>query len=112
MSDDVLSSDECELCERVMPLTEHHLYPKDQHKRLVKKSKMTSDFLLKNTAMVCRPCHSAIHKTFTNKQLADRYYSIELLCEEQPILDWIEFARKQKTYHKSDPLNKGFRYSK
>ena len=114
-----LADDECELCEKQMPLTAHHLYPKDQHKRLVKQKKntgqnyaFTAAFLSGHTAMICRQCHSAIHKMFTNRQLADRYYSIELLCEEDKVIRWVEYARKQRTYDKSDASCKGVRYAK
>lgn len=106
-----LASNECELCERIMPLSKHHLYPKDQHKRLIKQKKMSRDELLANTTEICRPCHSAIHRFFTNRVLADRLHSIELLIEEEKIIDWVKYARKQRTYTKKDSVTKGFKYA-
>jgi hypothetical protein len=32
-------------------------------------------------AMVCRPCHNAIHRNFDNKTLAMQYSSVEKLMQ-------------------------------
>lgn len=109
-SEEELGPNDCELCEREMPLTDHHLYPKDQHKRMMKRNKMSRDKLLSTITKICRPCHTAIHKLFGNKELADRLYSIELLCEEEKIINHVNYIRKQRVYTKNDALAKGVRY--
>jgi len=109
--EEYLSPDQCELCERVMPIHHHHLYPKEEHKRLIKREKMDKKYLLSYTACVCNPCHSAIHRIFTNRQLADRYHTIEALVEDEDILNWIEYVRKQRTITKKQVL-KGAKYQK
>lgn len=111
MSEEYLSSNQCELCERVMPIHHHHLYPKEEHKRLIKRKKMDKKYLLSNTACVCNPCHSAIHRIFTNRQLADSYHTIEDLVEDQNILNWIEFIRKKRIISK-DQVLRGAKYHK
>lgn len=50
----------CELCERLTRVTAHHLRPKEMHQRLLKKG-FTREELAK-CAMICRPCHSAVHR--------------------------------------------------
>eukprot|EP00878_Enallax_costatus_P025008 GHUV01026725.1.p1 GENE.GHUV01026725.1~~GHUV01026725.1.p1 ORF type:complete len:384 (+),score=121.40 GHUV01026725.1:1111-2262(+) len=68
----------CALCGRHMPLTKHHLIPRDVHKEF-KKRGFTFD-QLQSGLHVCRPCHSAIHKAVPdNKELAMHYSTLENL---------------------------------
>jgi hypothetical protein len=82
----------CPMCERTLPLTAHHLIPREVHQRYIAKG-FARDFL--NTClMCCRPCHSAIHRMYTNKELGATYNTLEKLLEQDNIQSWISFASK------------------
>ena len=71
----------CPLCER--PLTEssksdHHLIPKSQKG--------------KETVTIHLLCHNTIHATFTEKQLARKYSTIEALREQPAIQEFIAWV--------------------
>jgi len=83
----------CLLCEREKSLTEHHLIPKQMHKRL--KKKYSKDELNK-TISICRDCHSQIHKLFSEKLLALKYNTLELLKIAPGLEKFITWVRKQK----------------
>jgi len=88
----------CGLCLREMPLTYHHLIPKQEAHRY--REKMSKEELARGV-LVCRPCHSAIHKTFSNPLLASSYRTIERLLDESdattlPLRRWTEFAARQR----------------
>jgi hypothetical protein len=72
----------CELCEReVQRITKHHLLPKS------KGGKNTE------TVNLCQPCHSTIHHTFSNKELARNFTSLAALKSAgalQKYLEWIK----------------------
>lgn len=64
----------CELCERMAPrnaITKHHLNPRSRPKRIGRAG----------VAVVCVPCHLAIHQTFSNKELGARFYTIQRIRE-------------------------------
>lgn len=71
----------CCLCERkVSFVSKHHLLPKQ------KGGKHTE------TVDLCQPCHSTIHLTFSNQELARSFRTISDLKQAQPLqkyLDWI-----------------------
>ena len=53
--------------------------------------------LLNNTALICRPCHSMVHNLRENFELAENYYSIELLLTDENVIKHCKWANKQKT---------------
>ena len=56
-----LAHNECEMCERVTPLTRHHLFPRSQVKHFKKRGFCPPGRSVDEVAAVCRQCHSAIH---------------------------------------------------
>ncbi|KAI9105834.1 hypothetical protein DFS34DRAFT_644639 [Phlyctochytrium arcticum] len=78
--DDDADDDEglCALCTRSMPLTFHHLYPRQTHSLLLKRNLITTA-QTQSGIHICRPCHSAIHRMIDNKTLAREYASLEAL---------------------------------
>ncbi len=56
----------CELCQKLNPLTRHHLIPK---------SVRYDDSI----CLLCRGCHDLIHWTFSNRELAEKYNTVEKL---------------------------------
>ena len=124
---------ECELCEREIKLTRHHLIPKTTWSKFKKKipqavEAMTSgqedkarmilggtlaDDLpseivanpnntillrrfLSQTCNICRPCHSTVHTLHNELELAEKFYTIDKLLEDQILLKFCKWASKQK----------------
>jgi hypothetical protein len=75
----------CELCEREVERTSrHHLLPKQ------KGGKHT------RTVDLCQPCHSTIHRTFTNTELARQFTTIEALREAEQMAVYLEWIRRRR----------------
>lgn len=73
----------CELCNRnVSIITEHHLIPLEKGGKKF------------NTIHLCTSCHTAIHSLFTNRELAARFNSLELLKRDVKIIKFLKFIEK------------------
>ena len=94
--DDLLPPGSCEMCERLMPLTVHHLYPREVQKKCLKRGLMTDADRLQK-ASICRQCHNTIHRLYENEHLALNLNSIDKLLQEDGIQNWVSYARKQKS---------------
>ncbi|KAI0072488.1 hypothetical protein K474DRAFT_1667784 [Panus rudis PR-1116 ss-1] len=86
---------ECEICEREVPLTYHHLIPREVHTKVLKK-KWHPEHMLNSVAWLCRPCHSAVHSVASNEELAKDFYTVDLLLEREDIQRWRKYASKQR----------------
>ncbi|KAL7277952.1 hypothetical protein ACG7TL_007902 [Trametes sanguinea] len=86
---------ECEICEREVPLTYHHLIPREVHDK-VRKKKWHPDSMLNSVAWLCRPCHSAVHHAADNETLAREFYTVDRLLEREDIQKWRKYAAKQR----------------
>lgn len=72
----------CPLCERPnYNPSDHHLVPKSRGGTVTK--------------TICRDCHSAIHATFTNKELEREYASIDALLAHPELAAQIRFIARQ-----------------
>jgi len=107
---------ECELCTRVLELTFHHLIPKETHGRYLNRSlprgvaeaavesglaerlepQPTREFLNSHGAMLCRFCHSTVHRHAPNAVLAERFNTTAKLREPAEIMRFVAFCCKQK----------------
>jgi hypothetical protein len=75
----------CELCGReVQILSRHHLVPREEGGRYGA------------TAELCQPCHSTIHLTFTNRDLAVQYNSIPALQQAEPLQKYLKWVRNKR----------------
>ena len=75
----------CSLCEReVNYITTHHLTPKSEGGKFSEKIPL------------CQPCHSTIHKTFTNKELAKIYNEIIYLKESEKLKGYLKWIKRQE----------------
>lgn len=81
----------CVLCYRETKLTRHHTIPREMHERVAKRLG-TSKAVLNQTIPVCRMCHNAIHRFFTNKELALELHTLELLQENEKIQKYAKWA--------------------
>ena len=85
---------ECEICEREhLPLTYHHLIPRQMHAKAIKRG-WHRDWELNKVAWLCRACHSYVHKIATNEELARELYSIEMLMERADVQKWAAWVGK------------------
>ncbi|GAX14748.1 hypothetical protein FisN_11Hu292 [Fistulifera solaris] len=119
-----LGEGECELCERSMRLTRHHLVPRCTWSRLEPRMLralegsssvdgleslldriQTSDAFtnkqrvrqaLQMTCAICRPCHTTIHQTHDNVTLALQFNTVDKLLEDKTIYSFCQWANKQR----------------
>lgn len=78
----------CELCQRTMErLTTHHLVPR----QAVKRKKAESG----PTVEICSACHRQIHTLFNNKELAQRFNTLEKLKNEPKMQKFLNWIKKQ-----------------
>ncbi|OKL38844.1 HNH endonuclease family protein [Pontibacter flavimaris] len=75
----------CELCGReVLNLSRHHLVPREEGGRYGA------------TAELCQPCHSTLHLTFSNRELAQLYNSIPALQQAAPLQKYLKWVRGKR----------------
>ncbi|KAF8152376.1 hypothetical protein B0H34DRAFT_663602 [Crassisporium funariophilum] len=86
---------ECEICDREVPLTYHHLIPRSVHSKVLKKG-WHSEAMINSVAWLCRPCHSVVHHVASNEDLARSYYTLQLLLEREDVQKWQKYAAKQR----------------
>lgn len=86
--------DGCEICQREqLPLTYHHLIPRQVHAKVVKRG-WHGEWELQKVAWLCRACHSFVHKIASNEELAREWYSVELLLEREDVQKWAGWVGK------------------
>lgn len=72
----------CPLCERPnLNPSDHHLVPKSRGG--------------KKTLAICRDCHRAIHALFSNKELEQRYSTVDSLLEHEGFKRMLGFIARQ-----------------
>ena len=97
--EELLGDDACEMCERVMPLTRHHLIPRSEWKFFEKRPPAgfrESGRSLQETAALCRQCHSAVHLFADERALGERYNTVEALLQQESLAKFAAFQNKQK----------------
>lgn len=90
-----LNNNQCELCERFTRLTIHHLLPKSEHKRLIKRGLFDKHQCDNLTIKICRNCHNSCHQYISNKDLADEFNSIDKLLSNELIYKFVKFNSRQ-----------------
>ncbi len=80
----------CILCGRIIPLTFHHLIPKETHLKSFNKDK-TPEEMNSRGIWVCRPCHSGIHNIYDNDTLAISYNTLDLLLKSDRIVGMAKY---------------------
>lgn len=97
-NDNYIENGYCLMCERKLKLTKHHLYPKETHKIMIKKG--IKKEILSSTILICRMCHSTIHRFFSNIELAKEYYSLDLLLSNQKVYKYCKWANSSNKQNK------------
>lgn len=80
----------CELCKRegVPKVTEHHLVPREEGGK-------DGD-----VAWLCESCHKQVHALYTNKELAIRLNTLDSLENDEKIIKYLKYIRKQPSSKK------------
>ena len=86
----------CNLCQRQIELTFHHLVPRKVHRRTFFR-KHFSRQELSTGIYICRKCHSGIHKLFNEMQLAKDLNTLEKLRENPEIARHVSWVTRQKS---------------
>ncbi|OBX75433.1 hypothetical protein B5J92_03330 [Moraxella atlantae] len=86
----------CELCQRqAVVLTRHHLIPQSRHNKARTQREFSRAEMKTEIAMLCRPCHSQVHRVFSNQELADYYHTVERLLGNDDIVKFINWVKKR-----------------
>ncbi|KAI9725043.1 MAG: hypothetical protein M1812_000319 [Candelaria pacifica] len=82
----------CEICERDwIPLTYHHLIPKEVHAKALKRG-WHEEWTLNSVAWLCRACHSFVHRVASNEELAREWWSVERLRGREDVIAWAKWV--------------------
>lgn len=86
----------CELCERLLELDEHHLIPRTNHKNKWFRKMFTVEEMKNRKIWTCCDCHSAMHRFIPDeKELGKHYNTKELLLAHPEIIKFIEWVKRQ-----------------
>ena len=78
----------CEICDRSwIPLTYHHLVPRQIHAKAIKRG-WHEEWRLNSVAWLCRACHSFVHRVVSNEELGKEYWSVERLMGREDVQNW------------------------
>lgn len=95
---DAATANGCQLCGRSgLPLTRHHLIPRSRHNKARTQRSFSRQEMSGDIAMLCRPCHSQIHRIFANQELADYYHTIARLQEHRQVQGFVQWVKKRPT---------------
>ncbi|MEM9257043.1 MAG: HNH endonuclease [Pseudomonadota bacterium] len=89
------SEGHCPFCGRFMPLTFHHLIPKKMHRRPRFKRRFDKQSLAQGIYL-CRDCHDAIHRTYTELELASSFSTPEALAADPMLAKHFAWVSRQK----------------
>ena len=82
----------CEICDRDwIPLTYHHLIPKQVHAKALKRG-WHEEWRLNSVAWLCRACHSFVHRIASNEDLARDWWTVDLLMDREDVLAWAKWV--------------------
>ena len=88
----------CELCQRTgLALTRHHLIPRKRHRRRSAQIRFNRQEMHTRIALLCRPCHSTVHATLSEKELEDVFNTIDALKAHPEIAKFAGWVKKQPT---------------
>jgi len=86
----------CTICTRLgVPLTRHHLLPQCRQNKPRFARHHTRQEGLERIALLCKACHSFVHSTLSEKELEQRYNTIEALLEHEEIRRFANWIRSK-----------------
>ena len=88
--------EQCELCKRTdLILTRHHLIPRSRHNKARTQRNFSRDAMKTDIALLCRPCHSQVHRLFDNHELASYYHTVERLRQHSDVQSFVRWIEKR-----------------
>ncbi|MCB1173167.1 MAG: hypothetical protein KDK39_06370 [Leptospiraceae bacterium] len=85
----------CQLCDRqAVALTRHHLVPRSCHHRSRIRRRLSA-IERAQVILICRPCHSQIHRLYSAMELALHYHHLAALRQDPALVSFVRFIRKQ-----------------
>eukprot|EP00053_Salpingoeca_punica_P011346 m.101229 g.101229 ORF g.101229 m.101229 type:complete len:286 (+) comp15650_c0_seq1:52-909(+) len=90
----------CEMCDRQLRLTRHHLIPRTMHAKYAKLGHTKQH--LSTTVSICRACHNVVHRLHPEDELAAAYHTLDLILADAGIQKWIAYARTSRKETKWD----------
>lgn len=89
--------DNCELCQREKPLTEHHLIPRAVHGKKYFLKRFTKEDMTHRRISICRKYHKGIHRIIPDeKELAREFNTKALLLADERIQRHVAWVAKQR----------------
>ena len=85
----------CQLCERQVSLTFHHLIPRKLHRRTHFKKNYSREELHEGI-MICRRCHKGVHRLYDEMTLARHFSTLEDLKQDPEIRKHVQWVQKQR----------------
>jgi len=85
----------CKLCNRIQPLSFHHLIPVTLHKNKWFKKNFSKIDITKRGIMLCKDCHKYIHDIYKPKELGRDFNTIEALKKDEKIAKFIIFVKRK-----------------
>ncbi len=87
--------EQCELCQRQLALTYHHLIPRKMHRRTYFRKNFDKAELAKGI-WICRKCHNGVHRLYDEMTLAKKFHRLDLLLADEAIKKHVQWVAKQK----------------
>ncbi|GGY37294.1 hypothetical protein GCM10011297_08000 [Bacterioplanes sanyensis] len=85
----------CQLCQRQVDLTFHHLIPRKMHRRTYFRKHFSREE--RNLGIwICRRCHSGIHRLYDEMTLAKQLCTLPALLNDPAVQKHIAWVAKQK----------------
>lgn len=91
----MITDTQCEMCQRSLPTTSHHLIPQQIHSKNWCKKMFTKEEMKKRRADLCRDCHPYLHKKFTHRELGETYNTIEKIMANDDVFKFVTWLKKQ-----------------
>ena len=86
----------CEFCDREVSFTtKHHLVPRSTHSKKKIKNQFSKDER-RATIDVCCDCHKTFHRFFSEKELAVKFYTLQLLNQEPKLIKYKTWIQDQR----------------
>ena len=85
----------CYICGTTENITFHHLIPKTCHSKKWFRKHFTKEDMKTRGVLLCRSCHSFVHRKITEKELGKNHNTIETLMEHEEINKYAAWARKK-----------------
>lgn len=85
----------CVTCERETALTFHHLIPRKLHRRTHYKKNYDKE-TLNLGLLLCRTCHSGIHKRLDEMTLAKQFNTLDALKANDELKRFFDWVSKQR----------------